>query len=344
MEETESRFESERSESEKVFVRGAAELNQLLKIHQVWNLDQLVAPFIELLPDTADPFQAILTMSHIYNWPNCEIVSVLADAQFKPIQNAGWQEKKLQITQDPESQFKNPELNFRYTKLQFEIPEAELPDSFDLGIATQPQLARRLEIVEDIICYMSEGVRRQTDDRSPAYMVEQAHQLASIYAYSKHLHDRMTVFDEINGQGERIKLKTMQWQNNVSKIFNNNERAFSEALEAAKIPPPAYPETTMATIKTNDKNYTEACALEEDCSAAQTKIAQMAEKSKGVIRKRANWLAFVAQLDLWRAELDETKVPPQNDIDWRHNKISIPIVHFGDDILPINNYGSGLRN
>jgi hypothetical protein len=330
--EQEKKFEHTPSSAEHTFVSGAAELNHVIGLHQIWNFDALLAPYADLLPDVQDPIQAIMTMRHIYGWPVAEIVSVLADTMTTPLDHSGWEDVSARVMAPPDSPIVVPLEDLQFTKREYVIRDIQLPDGWDSTVADVPQLLHRVEVAEDILCYLSEGVRRHTDDRSPVYMVDRAHQLSGLSLYIQNLQEQIAGLNEVEQRAERIKSQTRVWGTKLQKLFDPDHPTFLQALRVADTPYVAIPNKEPAVWNPPARNYSEEQALEEECQAALADIGQMAAEAHADIEKRIQWGRFVAQLDQWRAELDDTT--QVREVDWRHHQTIIPVVTITDDFLP----------
>jgi len=315
-------------------VESANELNEVLKIHQMWNLDEIMAPFLEILPDTNEPLHAILTMHHIYDIPAIEIVSVLIDAQHKPLNNSGWEKSKMHL-KIPDKLPPQPELdNSVFIKNEYAFHDLNLPDNWDLESADLSRLQRRIDITEDIICYLGEGIRRISENRSPAFMVENTHQIECLTSYLEHLKSRVDAFNSVRQQLSQISLHTEIWKQKIGDIFELEDDTLPYALDIAY--------KDFKTIKNNplninylsNCNYTEAQAIQEDCNELKRQINQMSDTAKEELNSRQKWLDFVAHLDEWRDQLSVQA--PRRLIDWRHDCVIVPVVNLDDDLLPSN--------
>lgn len=329
------KFEQFKGQETDPIIANIGTVNEVLRLHQAHNLDRIMTPFMEFLPDTDDPLQAVLTMQHIYNWPATEIVSILADAQDNPMNYADFQTISIKIHQPTNLAFQLPAEELTFNKREFVIPEPDLPDGFNIDTATCEQLLRRLEISEDILCYFSEGVRRSSADRSPAYMIDSARQIDCISNYIDHLKARIESINFVQNSSSQIRSRVQNWQINLKQIFTKADFEEEEMLQGANCEFPIL-QKSKAKWQPPVINFTQAQAIAEDCQDLKNEINMMAEKSKSEIAKRADWLAYVAQLDRWREEIQIQ--PPKREIDWRHDCVTLPAVQLQDDILPTNNY------
>jgi hypothetical protein len=321
--------ETHQSSPEALFVRGAAELNHILALQQQWNIDEVFQPYVHLLPDTTDPMQTLLTMRHIYGYKAEEILSVLIEAHAKPLDTL---RQKIGTVVIGSLAADDPLQLSGSHALVTEIEDLALPDDWELERADKTRLEHRHDVAEDIVCYLSEGVRRHTDHRSPVYMVEQATQLAELTDYCAHIKERIAGFEAIEDWTSHIKEKGEAWARNLKQLLHDDEEGFSQALKIADRPLPIPHADEPLPLRLPPRNYTEEQALEEDCRAAQAEIVDAALWAQARLQQHTDWLHFVAQLDQWRDELDSSPVPRR--VDWLQHRSFVPVIRPDDDLLP----------
>lgn len=157
------------------YEQAAETVTQTYRLMEDYGVHDLLAPLADYFPDTTDPLQALLNISHDYGWPAEEVASVIIEVanNNQPIfvtekQFTTLDEQKAMQVGSFVGNF-NGQLGlvrFGTDNEVTKVQERPLPDGWNKDHQSAEEWLRRASMAEDITIYFTRGVERLLSQRS----------------------------------------------------------------------------------------------------------------------------------------------------------------------------------